>query len=117
MNQIISGMDMILKFANIVLISYGFYKFLGKPRSAIEERLAKAEARIEEIERRQDRADNKISTATEAAEVALRSLLALIEFEISFCISHNEGISADLQKAKNDLHEYLAHGGGSAWKS
>ncbi len=109
MQQISEVMKMILQFANIVIIAYGLYKFLGKPHSTLEQRVAKIEARIEDLERQQEKNMNRITDNEDATEAIQKSLLALIEFEIQFSISHNEGISDELRRAKDDLHGYLAH--------
>ena len=100
-------MKMILQFANIVIIAYGLYKFLGKPHSTLEQRIAVVEKEIEEIKREQEKHTESINGNDEATEVIQESLLALIEFEMQFCTSHNEKISEELRHAKDKLHSYL----------
>ena len=109
MNTLLNSLDVILKTANIAIIAYGLYKFLGKPHSTLEQRVAKIEAKIEDLERQQEKDEIRINDNEDATEAIQKSLLALIEFEIQFCISHNEGISDELRRAKDDLHGYLAH--------
>jgi hypothetical protein len=41
-------------------------------------------------------------------EILLRSLIALIEYEIQFCITEDKPITKDLEKAKDDLHSFLS---------
>lgn len=44
----------------------------------------------------------------ETNEILLKSLLALIEFEITFMLQEGKPISKDLEKAKEDLHSFLS---------
>ena len=41
-------------------------------------------------------------------EVVLHSLIALIEFEIEYCLTEHKVPSDGLKKAKEDLHLFLA---------
>ena len=108
MDMILKSMDMLLKFANIVIIAYGLYKFLGKPHSTLEQRVVVLEKEIDDLKREKDKDRERINDNNEATEVIQESLLALIEFEIQFCVRHNEGISEELRHAKEKLHSYLS---------
>ena len=101
-------MKMILQVANICIIAYGFYKFLGKPHSTLEQRVVVLENEIKDLKRSQDKTNDELEHNDDSIQVIQTALLALIEFEIQFCISHNEGISEELKKAKDMLHDYLA---------
>ena len=41
-------------------------------------------------------------------EVLIRSVFALLEFEVHYCETEQKPISKNLERAKDDLHDYLA---------
>ena len=105
---ILPMMQMILAFANICIIAYGFMRFLARPHNSLEERVSKLEKRLEDIEDSLTKDEEKLTKQIETNEVLQRSLLALIEFEIQYCTSEGKGISEELKKAREELHNYLA---------
>ena len=53
--------------------------------------------------------NDRFRSQDEALEVLIRSTLALIEFEVQYCLTENKQISDDLKKVKEDLHIFLSH--------
>lgn len=109
-------MDVILKIAqlvltlfNIIIILYGFYIFLTKPRTSLEKRVQALEVKLDEVEKSLLKGNDHFRSQDEALEVLIRSTLALIEFEVQYCFTENKPISDDLKKVKEDLHIYLSH--------
>lgn len=107
-NAVLPVLQMILAAGNICIIGYGFYKFLGKPHSTLETRVVALETEIRNIKQSTRDGDKQIAVNAEGAAVLQRCLLALIEFEISFCLSSGYKDIADLEEAKRMLHDYLA---------
>lgn len=108
MQTIATGLQIILALCNIIIIAYGLYKFLGRPHATLEQRIAVLENEVQEIKRGSEKTEDRTTQTEETIEVIQTSMLALIEFEIQFCISHGELISDELKKAKDELHYYLA---------
>ena len=109
-------MDVILKIAqlvltlfNIIIILYGFYIFLTKPRTTLEKRVQALEVKMAEAEKSLLQGNDRFRSQDEALEVLIRSTLALIEFEVQYCLTENKQISDDLKKVKEDLHIFLSH--------
>lgn len=109
-------MDIILKIAqlvltlfNIIIILYGFYIFLTKPRTTLEKRVQALEVKLAEAEKSLLQGNDRFRSQDEALEVLIRSTLALIEFEVQYCLTENKQISDDLKKVKEDLHIFLSH--------
>lgn len=109
-------MDVILKIAqliltlfNIIIILYGFYIFLTKPRTTLEKRVQALEVKLAEAEKSLLQGNDRFRSQDEALEVLIRSTLALIEFEVQYCLTENKQISDDLKKVKEDLHIFLSH--------
>lgn len=98
----------IIAAANIAVIVYGFYKFLGRPHTTLENRVAVLESKVEEIEEKLNKGNKHFEEQDRTNEVLIRSTFALLEFEVHYCETEHKPISKNLEKAKDDLHEYLA---------
>lgn len=112
---ILPVLQTILAGANICIIGYAFAKFLNKPHDTLETRVATLEVKQKETEnalhqgndRFRDQED-RLGRGDETFTVILHALLALIEYEIQYCIEEKKPLSEDLKKAKDDLHAYLS---------
>ena len=101
-------MQMALAFANICIIGYGFYKFLSKPHDNLETRVSALEVEMKETKQSLYQGNDRFREQETTNEVLIHSVLALIEFEIQYCLIEHKEMSKDLEKAKEDLHHYLA---------
>lgn len=98
---IMTGMQMILAFCNICIIGYGFYKFLNTPRDSMEQRITALEVEVKNLKSSQENDQDTLKVLT-------RSTLALIEFEMQYCMTENKEMSDGLKAAKRDLEEFLS---------
>jgi hypothetical protein len=89
MTQISPYLDMLLKLFNIIALIYAFYKFTRKPGEDIVTRLAKIEAKLEEMERSLNSSWVEHRAQKDTNEVMQNCVLALIDFELSYCIQLN----------------------------
>lgn len=105
---IIDFMQAFLIFCNVCIMLYVFKGFVSKPHNNLEDRINKVELKVEEIEDSLKQGNDKFREQKVANEVLLNSILALIEFEIQYCLTENKHISPELQKAKENLHAYLS---------
>jgi hypothetical protein len=64
--------------------------------------------RLQRVEARLDRGDKNFEEQDETNRVVISSTLALIEFEIQYCLTEHKTPSKDLERAKEDLHSYLS---------
>ena len=101
-------MQFILTFGNLCIMMYALKTFLNKPHDTLEERVAVLEAKQDEVERRLHQGNKRFDEQDDTNEVILNSVLALIEFEIQYCLTEGKPISPDLDKAKNSLHKFLS---------
>lgn len=101
--------QLILALFNIIILLYGFYIFLTKPRTTLEKRVQALEVKMAEAEKSLLQGNDRFRSQDEALEVLIRSTLALIEFEVQYCLTENKQISDDLKKVKEDLHIFLSH--------
>lgn len=109
----------ILSFMNICVLGYALFKFLNKPHSNLETRVSTLETNHQELkttnalehkEMRESllKGNDRFREQDETNEVLIRSTFALLEFEVHYCETEHKPISKNLEKAKDDLHEYLA---------
>lgn len=110
-----SGMQLFLQFANVCIIGYGLYKFLNKPRNnletrhdALEKRVDAHDVKFKEVEESLHQGNDRFRDQDDTNEVLIRSVFALLEFEVHYCETEQKPISKNLEKAKDDLHDYLA---------
>ena len=112
-------MDIILKFANIVIIGYAAYRFTRKPHDSLNERLTALEDKVEKLENEVDlrqkdfeqqlrKGNDKFRSISNVLEVILTCTLALINFEVHYCESEHKEISEDLEDARKVLNKCLS---------
>lgn len=99
--KIMTGMQMILAFCNICIIGYGFYKFLNTPRDSMEQRITALEVEVKNLKVSQEHDQDSLKVLT-------RSTLALIEFEMQYCMTEHKDMSDSLKAAKKDLEDFLS---------
>lgn len=101
-------MQAVLTFGNLCIMLYAFSNFLRKPHDSLTERIVALEVKQKEVENALRKGNDKFREQDATNEVLIRSTMALIEFEIQFCLTEKKPISADLDEAKQKLHDYLA---------
>ena len=102
------AVSMFLQAANIIVILWAFKNFLAKPHDSLETRVTTLEVELKETKRSLNLGNDRFREQESTNEVLIHSVLALIEFEIQYCLTEHKDMSKDLVKAKEDLHDYLA---------
>lgn len=111
MERLITLAQLFLNFANVIILLYALYRFLRKPHDDIERRLCEVEVAVKEIRASLLQGNDRFRNQDSTNEVLIHSTLALIEFEIQYCLTEKKQLSKDLEKVKEDLHSYLARRG------
>ena len=106
--SILPVFQLFLSFANICIVIYAFFKFINKPHDSLESRVSTIEVKVEEIMRSLQLGNDRFSRQKDTNEVLIRSTLALVEFEIQYCLTEHKDMSKGLEKAKEDLNSYLS---------
>lgn len=78
------------------------------PFEILSKKVDEHEIRLNKMESSLYLGNDRFREQEQTNEVLLRSLLALIEFEISYLLQEGKPISKDLEKAKDDLHDFLS---------
>lgn len=98
----------LLAIANIIIIGYGFFKFTQKPHDNLESRITTLELEHREFKHSLLQGNDRFREQDEANEILLHSIMALIEFEVQYCLLEHKEMSKDLEKVREDLHHYLS---------
>lgn len=102
------GLQMLLNIFNIAALLYAFRLFLRKPRDTIETRIVELEVKVKEIDQSLHQGNDRFKAQENTNEIILHSILALIEFEIQYCLVENKPMSEELKKARADLNSFLS---------
>ena len=100
--------QLVLAVCNIIIIAYGGYKIINKQHDNLKERVDAHDVEIKEIKASLKMGNDRFREQDNTNEVLIRSTLALVEFEIQYCLTEKKPMSEDLKKAKEDLHDYLS---------
>lgn len=101
-------MSMFLQAANIIVILWAFKNFLSKPHNSLEARITALEIEMKDAKQSLHQGNDRFREQENTNEVLIHSVMALIEFEIQYCLTEKKPMSDDLKKARDDLHSYLA---------
>jgi hypothetical protein len=100
--------------ANLILLSYGGYKFLNKPHSDLEDRVDALEDKSKELELKIKEHEESLRVGNDRFRKQKRSnaafkniMLSFIDFEIAFCQETKYANIKDLELAKAKLQKYL----------
>lgn len=97
-----------LALANLFLMLYALTRFLKKPHDTLNERVTVLEIEVQQLKAVQKQDNKRYKELIATNEVIIKSTLALIEFEIQYCITENKHPTKELEDAKVDLHRFLS---------
>ena len=111
--------DLFLKLANILTLLYMAWRFTRKPQENLESRIKALESKVDDLEaktnlRHKDfeqqlrQGNDKFRAIEKFLEVLLTVSLALINFEVNYCVTEHKEISEDLEDARKSLNKCLA---------
>lgn len=101
-------LQLILAFGNICVLGYALFKFLNRPHDTLEDKVNKHDIEIKEIKSSLLQGNDRFRDQDDTNEVLIRSVFALLEFEVHYCETEQKPISKNLERAKDDLHDFLA---------
>lgn len=105
----------IIAIANICVLGYALFKFLNRPHDTLEDRVKLIEERIQVLDIEIEKINSSLLQGNDrfrdqdtTNEVMQSCMLALIDFELSYCIHTSYTDTEDLMRAKNELRKHLA---------
>lgn len=107
-DNITTGLQLFLAFANSCILIFAFIKLLGKPHTTLEHRVSDLERDVKELKEKKDDHEDKFEKVDKALNVLIHSNLSLIEFEMQYCLTEHKEMSDGLKKAKDYLHDFLS---------
>lgn len=107
--QIQPYVQLALNVCNLLGLGYVFYKFTRRPQDSLEERVTVLEVKSKEHDNALHQGNDKFRELKQASTLIVTSMIALIEFEVDYCMHHgDEKISAKLESSKERLYQFLA---------
>ena len=100
-DKVLLGFTVFLSFCNCCMMLATFYRFLRAPHKNIMNRIEELEKKVKDLE-------EENSGIKKALQVIMHSVLALIEFEMQYCLTEHKDMTDGLKKAKEDLHSFLS---------
>lgn len=101
-------LQLLLTSMNICVLGFAFIKFLGKPHNSLEKRVSEHDLELKEIKQSLLQGNDRFRVQENTNEVMQSCMLALIDFELAYCIHTSYEDTEDLMKAKNKLREHLS---------
>lgn len=105
---IIGLLGAILTILNIIDKAIALKAKNDEPIKMLCKQVEEHEVKIREIEDSLKQGNDRFRIQEDTNEVLIRSVFALLEFEVHYCETEHKPISKNLEKAKDDLHNYLA---------
>lgn len=108
-------LQLFLAAGNLGIMIFAFSKVLKKPHDKLIDRIVSLEVKVEELQDSLKQGNDRFREHAkrfekqyDTNEVLIRSVLALIEFEMQYCIEEKKMLSKGLENAKSDLEKYLS---------
>ena len=108
MQMIVTLVQLTLNLGSLAIMIYALVRFLKKPQESIEERIKALEVEVDAIKTSIQQDDKRFEYQFDTNEVIINSLLALIEFEIEYCLTENKTPTKALSDAKDKLNAFLS---------
>lgn len=105
--QILPWFQLLLTGMNICVLSFAFYKFLGRPHNTLEQRVTALEVKQKEMQDSLNHGKDHFRALDAKSEVFMECMLAFIDFEIAFCQKTGFTETEDIKKAKKTITDYL----------
>lgn len=93
---------------NLIIMIWALSKFLLRPHDDLKETVKRHEVEIAEIKNSLLQGNDRFREQGNTIEVLIRCVFALLEFEVHYCETEQKPISKNLEKAKDELHDYLS---------
>lgn len=108
---ILMSVQLLVALCTLLGMAYAFKKFLSKPKDSMIERIIMLEAEMKDVKAALNQGNDRFRKQNDTNEVILHSILALIDFEMQYCLTEKVTMSDDLKDAKEDLQRFLSKRG------
>lgn len=108
-------LKVLLQISQVVALIYAGYKFTRKPHDTLEskheelkKRVDEHDLKIKEIDESLNHGNDNFREQKNVNELMIRSVFALVAFEIDYCYKEGKQLSEELKDVHDDLQRYLA---------
>lgn len=108
-------LQLCLAVGNLSIMIFALSKFIKKPHDKLIDRVVSLEVKVDELQDSLKQGNdrfreygNRFEKQYDTNEVLIRSILALIEFEMQYCIEEKKVLTDGLKNSKADLEKFLA---------
>lgn len=103
--------QLLVAIGTFIGMMYAFKVFLSKPKDSLESRVVVLEKEVDNLKKSLLQGNDRFRKQDDTNEVILHSILALIDFEIQYCLTEKVTMTDDLKHAKEDLQKFLSKRG------
>lgn len=100
-------MQLLVSIGTLTGMIVALKKVLSAPSISKDKRLIELEIKIKDIEESLKQGNDKFRELYETTEISQSCILALIDFEIQYCISEKVQITDELKESRKKLHEFV----------
>lgn len=108
-------LQLCLALGNLGIMLFALSKFIKRPHDKLIDRIVALEVQVDELKDSLKQGNDRFrehakrfEKQLDTNEVLIRSVLALIEFEMQYCIEEKKTLSKGLESAKSDLEKFLS---------
>lgn len=108
-------LQLCLALGNLGIMLFALSKFIKRPHDKLIDRIVALEVQVDELKDSLKQGNDRFrehakrfEKQLDTNEVLIRSVLALIEFEMQYCIEEKKTLSKGLENAKSDLEKFLS---------
>ena len=108
-------LQLCLALGNLGIMLFTLSKFIKRPHDKLIDRIVTLEVQVDELKDSLKQGNDRFrehakrfEKQLDTNEVLIRSVLALIEFEMQYCIEEKKALSKGLENAKSDLEKFLS---------
>lgn len=105
---VIGLLGAILTVLNIIDKAAALKSKSETPFKLLSDKVDEYEDRLNKVESSLYQGNERFKEQERTNEVLIRSVFALLEFEVHYCETEQKPISKNLERAKDDLHDFLA---------
>lgn len=107
-DKILPIFQLAVSMCTLLGMFYAFKKFLDRPHDDLESRVIALELKQKETDQKLHQGNDRFKKQDDTNEVIQMVMLALLDFELSFCSHTSYEHTDDLEQAKDMLRKHLA---------
>lgn len=108
LQTLLQFVQLLLTTGNLCIMLFALYQFTRRPHQNLTDRVIVLEQLVKAIQESLARGNNRFNEIDRAINILTQNVLALVEFEIQYCLTENKEPSSELREAKHELNKYVS---------